>query len=113
MSDRGEPGGEATLGDALRGILDQPRLRPGLALGHLAKTWNAVVGERLAAHTWPVALDGGVLVVAATTPARGAQVRFLAEEIRRAAASAAGDVPVRSVRVTIRPEDPKTAGQRP
>ena len=112
MSDRDDAGRELGLGDTLRGILDQPRLRPGVALGRLAKTWDAIVGDRLAAHTWPVALDDGVLVVAATSPAWAVQARFLAEEIRRAAASAAGRVPVRSVRVTVRPDGLKTPGQR-
>ena len=53
-----------------------------------------------------MSLDQGVLVVAATTGPWGAQVRFLADQIRRRAEDALGAGSVARVHVVIR-EDPR------
>jgi hypothetical protein len=76
-------------------------------VGRLAGAWSEVVGPRLARETRPVALEGGVLVVAATTGPWGAQARFLAGEIRRRADAALGGGAVRDVRIVVRPEGPE------
>jgi hypothetical protein len=91
----------------IKELLGAPRLRHGLALGRLSRAWPDVAGETLAAQTEPVALDGAGLVVGASSPAWGAQVRFLAEDIRRRASEALDGSPVGPVRVVIR-DDPQT-----
>ena len=73
----------------------------------LASDWAAVVGDRLAAESAPVSLDGGVLVVAASDGPWGAQVRFLASEIAKKANAELGSHVVRQVRVVVRPDQPK------
>jgi predicted nucleic acid-binding Zn ribbon protein len=61
------------------------RLATGLLLGRLGKRWQEVVGERLAEESGPAALEGGVLLVKASSSAWAAQIKFLAKEIRESA----------------------------
>ncbi len=99
---------DAGIGAVLRQALAQPRMRRGLTLGKLARSWEDVVGARLARETAPVALDGGALVVAASTAAWGTQVRFLARDVARRANETLGSEEVSSVRVTVSSEARKT-----
>jgi predicted nucleic acid-binding Zn ribbon protein len=100
---RREPAG-APIGAVIREFLAQPRLRRGLALGRLAGSWDQVVGSRLAEETEPVSLEAGRLVVAATTAAWAAQVRFLARDVARRADQVLGSEEVRSVAVVVSSE---------
>ena len=99
-----EPSG---IGSVIKELLGAPRLRHGLSLGRLSRAWADVAGETLAKQTEPVALDAAGLVVGASSPAWGAQVRFLAEDIRRRASEALDGAPVGPIRVVIR-EDTQT-----
>ncbi|MGH2685466.1 MAG: DUF721 domain-containing protein [Actinomycetota bacterium] len=107
MSGLGEDAGRDSIGDVLRGVLSHPKLRQGLALGRLARSWDQVVGSKLAAETWPAALEDAALVVAASSSAWATQARFLAEDIRRRAAELTGSPGIRTVRVVVRPEGAK------
>ena len=89
------------IGGILGDILGERRMRKGVALGRLARAWPQVVGEDLARHTTPRSLEGGGLLVAASSAAWGSQVRFLAREIGRRANLALGSEEVRTVRVTV------------
>ncbi len=95
------------IGEVLDGLLRERAFARGLAIGRLASSWATVVGPRLAAESAPVSLDGGVLVIAASTGPWGAQVRFLAEEIRRKANEALGSDEVAKVQIVVRPEPRK------
>lgn len=90
------------IGSVLRGLLGAPRLRRGMSLGRLSRAWADVVGKQLASETQPLALDEAALVVGASSPAWGAQVRFLAEDIRRRASEVLGGDAVGPVRVVVR-----------
>jgi hypothetical protein len=74
----------------------------GVPIGQLASDWASVVGPRLAAESAPVSLDGGVLVVAASGGPWGAQVRFLAGEIRKKANVVLDSQDVKRVQVVVR-----------
>jgi len=87
----------------MAGLMRDRVLAGGMRVGRLARTWPQVVGERLAAETAPVRLDGGILIVAATDGPWGAQARFLAEEIRRQANEALGGEAVKRVHVVVDP----------
>jgi predicted nucleic acid-binding Zn ribbon protein len=101
-SGRGDrPGDESGIGAVIREFLAQPRMRKGLSLGRLARSWEEVVGSRLAQETAPVSLEGGTLVVSASSAAWGAQVRFLAGDIAGKANETLGAEEVRSVRVRV------------
>ena len=99
---------DTALGTVLDGLLREQAFARGLPIGRLVAVWDDVVGPRIAAETAPVTLEGGVLVVAASSGPWGAQARFLAEEIRRRANAALGDGPVKRVHVVVR-EDPRKA----
>jgi hypothetical protein len=98
-----DPAG-ARIGPVIREALSQPRMRRGMALGRVASSWEDIVGPRLAEETAPVSLEGGRLVVAASTAAWGAQVRFLSRDVARRAGRVAGSGEVRSVAVIVSPE---------
>ena len=95
------------IGDVVDGLLQERTFARGMPIGKLASEWAAVVGPRLAAESAPVSLEGGVLVVAATTGPWGAQVRFLAEQIRERAETALGAGSVAKVQVVVRPDPRK------
>lgn len=109
MSGRDEPdrrersAREERVDSVIRDVLAEPRLRSGVALGRLTRSWEQVVGPALARETAPVGLSEGLLVVAASSPAWAAQARFLVAEIGRAANRELGRDDVRSVRVVVRP----------
>lgn len=96
----GPPAGEG-IGEVIRGLLADPRLERGLSVGRLAASWDRVAGEELARETAPLALEGGALLVAASSPGWAARVRFLTEDIRRRACEVVGPERVRSVKVTV------------
>jgi predicted nucleic acid-binding Zn ribbon protein len=58
------------------------QLASGLLLGRLGRSWEAVVGGRLAEESAPAALDEGFLLIRASSSAWAAQIKFLAKEIR-------------------------------
>lgn len=59
--------------------------------------WREIAGERLAQHTEPLRLHGGVLVVRATSSAWAAQIPFLANEIMTRANAVLGEGHVQRV----------------
>jgi predicted nucleic acid-binding Zn ribbon protein len=100
---------EATaIGEIVEGLMRERAFSWGVPIGTLAADWASVVGPRVAAESAPVSLDNGVLVVATTTGPWGAQVRFLADQIRERANEALGGEGVVTVRVVVREESRKT-----
>jgi hypothetical protein len=99
------------IGPIVRGILGAGRMRRGLALGRLSRSWAEVVGEQLARQTAPRGLDGGALLVAVASTGWGSQVRFLGPQIARRANEVLGWDAVRSVRVTVAADLSKPLGR--
>lgn len=95
-SDHPEP-----LGLVLEGLRSDRTLAAGMSLGELGRRWGEVVGERLALETRPAGVEGGVLLVRASSAAWAAQVRFLAAEVRARANKALGKEAIREVRVVL------------
>jgi predicted nucleic acid-binding Zn ribbon protein len=85
----------------LEGLLGQRPWASGISLGELGRRWGSVVGERLGQETAPVALEGGVLLIRATSTAWAAQVRFLASEVRARANDVLVGGPIRDVKVIV------------
>ena len=98
---------ETPIGDIVDGLMRERAFARGVPIGQLASDWPSVVGERLAAESAPLSLDGGVLVVAASDGPWGAQVRFLAREIAKKANAALGSAVVKRVQVVVRTNPPK------
>jgi predicted nucleic acid-binding Zn ribbon protein len=102
------PGGGSSRSDepqridaVIDGLRTDRAWRSGLALGELGRRWTEVVGERLAVETRPAALEGGHLVVAASSSGWAAQVRFLREQVRERANRVLGSDHVQEVKVTL------------
>jgi predicted nucleic acid-binding Zn ribbon protein len=93
---------ETPIGEVLDGLMRERAFARGAPIGRLASGWGDVVGVRLASESAPVSLDGGVLVVAASDGPWGAQVRFLAAEIRKKANAVLGANEVKRVQVIVR-----------
>lgn len=98
---------ETPIGEIVDGLLRERVFARGAPIGRLAAGWPSVVGDRLAAECAPLSLEGGVLVVAATDGPWGAQVRFMAAQIRENANAALGTSDVKRVQVVVRPASPK------
>jgi predicted nucleic acid-binding Zn ribbon protein len=90
------------LGEVIDNLLSEQVFARGMPVARLAAAWTSVMGERLASETAPATLEGGVLVVTATSGPWGAQARFLHEEIRRRADEALGGDQVLAVRIVVR-----------
>ena len=97
---------ETPIGEVVDGLLKERTFARGMPIGQLASGWADVVGPRLAAESAPLSLERGVLVVSATTGPWGAQVQFLADQIRVRADEALGGGSVAAVRVVVR-SDPR------
>jgi len=98
---------ETSIGDVVEGLMRERVFARGVPIGQLASEWSTVVGTRLAAASAPLSLEAGVLVVAATNGPWGAQVRFLAEQIRKKANATLGNDAVTRVQVVVREEPGK------
>jgi predicted nucleic acid-binding Zn ribbon protein len=91
-----------SLGSVIDGLMAEDVFSRGMPVASLASRWTDIVGSRLADQTEPVALEAGVLTVGAANGAWAAQVRFMAEEVKRQANQALGGDPVRQVTVIVR-----------
>ena len=98
---------ETPIGEIVDGLMRERVFARGVPIGQLASEWSSVVGPRIAAASAPVSLEGGVLVVAASDGPWGAQVRFLAGEIRKKANATLGSQEVKRVQVVVRPAPQK------
>ena len=73
------------------------------SLTTLYTDWDELVGARLAAHTRPVGLRDGVLVVGVEDPAWATEIRFLAPTLVERLRSGLEGAAVTSVEVRVRP----------
>lgn len=84
------------LGDSIHDVVRSLRpqgSRPAAsvnALGGVFGKWEEAVGEAVAAHVQPVALDGSTLVVSVDDPSWATQLRFLEVTLRERLAMVAG-----------------------
>jgi len=95
------------LGAVVAKLLTERPFQVGAQMGRLAGEWDQIVGERLAAESSPKTLEGGTLVIAASSGAWGTQLSFLAAEITRKANERLGAEAVKTVRVTVTGEASK------
>ena len=70
-----------------------------VAQGSVFGRWPAVVGEQIAAHATPTALDDGVLTVSAESTAWATQLRMVQAQLLAKIASAVGDGVVKSLKI--------------
>ena len=68
--------------------------------------WEDIVGPAVAAHSRPVSLVEGTLVVAVDQPGWATQLTYLESDLRRRIGEVSGTDVVRRVRVSVRPGEP-------
>lgn len=95
-------GAMAPVSDALRALAARRGWQSHLVAGDLHRDWESVVGPQLAGHTAPLRLQGGVLVLAASTPLWAAEVRQLGGVITRRVNERLGEGTVRKITVSVR-----------
>jgi predicted nucleic acid-binding Zn ribbon protein len=91
----------------LAGLLEALTARRGwdrrLAGAQVHARWREIAGADLAAHTEPVRLHGGVLVLRVDSPAWATQVRYLTGDLAARANAVLGDGSVTSITLTTGP----------
>lgn len=88
-----------SLGDALSREFRRRGWAQRLEEARVHGVWDEIAGAALAAHTEPVRLHGGVLVVRADSATWATQVRYLSGDLLRRANETLGAGTVRRVTV--------------
>lgn len=88
--------------DRVARALGAPRARP---LAVVFTHWEEVVGPALAAHSRPVSLRRGTLVVAVDHPSWATEIRWLASQLLAKLGQAAGEEVATQVEVRVSRRD--------
>lgn len=88
------------LGKVARDVAKKRGWSPQVAEGTVLGQWPAVVGQQIADHATPTALNDGVLSVAAESTAWATQLRIVQAQLLAKIAAAVGDGVVRSLKIT-------------
>lgn len=91
-----------SVADGVRALAARRGWRSHLVAGDLHGQWPAIVGDKLAEHTSPLRLQGGVLVLTASSPLWASEVRQLGRVITRRINELLGDGTVRTITVSVR-----------
>jgi predicted nucleic acid-binding Zn ribbon protein len=92
------------IADVLDGLGRERGWGERLAFGRLAQRWPEVAGEVIAAHSEPVRLDAGTLVVRAESGPWATELALLAKALTARAQAVLGASAVSAVRVVSDPE---------
>lgn len=95
--DRRDP---QTLGSVARDLSKNRGWSPRVAEGTVFANWAQVVGDQIAEHAQPTALNDGVLNVAAESTAWATQLRMVQTQLLAKIAAAVGDGVVRTLKIT-------------
>ena len=89
------------LGDVLGALAGRRGWRRRLEGARIHDAWTGIAGEQLAAHTEPVRLHGGVLVLRAESSAWATQVRYLVTDLMARANDVLGEGQVTTVQIVV------------
>ena len=98
--DRPDPVPVAAALDRLASRLGAPGAD---ALATVFTRWSDVVGPMVSAHTQPISLRGGVLVVAVDDPTWATQLRYLGASVVERLAALLGEGAITRLEVRVRP----------
>jgi predicted nucleic acid-binding Zn ribbon protein len=87
------------LGSATRDLARARGWSGRVAEGSVFGRWSGVVGEQIAAHASPTALNDGVLTVSAESTAWATQLRMVQAQLLAKIAAAVGDGVVTSLKI--------------
>jgi len=103
------PSDPRPVGELLDGLAERPGWGEHLALGRLRERWAEVAGAVVAAHSEPVRIEDGALVIRAESGAWATELSLLGRVLAARAGTVLGAGSVGSVRVVSDPE-PKRPG---
>ncbi|MDQ6614963.1 MAG: DUF721 domain-containing protein [Actinomycetota bacterium] len=89
------------VADSLPGLARSLGAPSPSVLGALFERWEEIVGPAIAAHAWPIRVQGGVLRIGVEQPAWATQLAFLGPELVRKVASATGDAAVEKIEMKV------------
>ena len=92
------------LADSLPGVTRRIGGPDGAAFVHLASTWADIVGPAVAAHSHPLRLAGGTLVIAVDQAGWVTELTYLEASLRARLDDAVGPGVVKAVKVVVRPK---------
>lgn len=95
--------GPRQWGDALDQVASQLKAPRAQVLKTVFAAWEELVGAVMAAHSSPVRLVDGELVVAVDDPAWATEMKFFSTELIGRINAAAGEDAVDSLKVRVRP----------
>lgn len=98
-----ESSGPKRIGDALDQVASRLKAPRAKVLAAVFDAWEELVGSVLAAHTTPVRLADGELVVAVDDPAWAAEMRFFSAELINRINAHAEEKAVDRLSVRVRP----------
>jgi predicted nucleic acid-binding Zn ribbon protein len=100
----GPPPDPRPLGASLDRISQSLGGPPAAALATIFAQWETIVGDAVAAHSWPLNLARETLTIGVDQPGWATQLTYLEADLVRRIAEATGTDAVRHVRVTVRPK---------
>ncbi|MDQ1402460.1 MAG: hypothetical protein QOG03_776 [Actinomycetota bacterium] len=101
LPSRGDRPDPRRVGESLDAISRRWGAPKAGALAAVFDKWEEIVGERVAAHTHPVRLSNGALVVSVDEPGWATQLRFLEADLLRRCADVAGPGSVTRIEVKV------------
>ncbi len=96
--------GPKRLGEALDQLTSRLKAPRAQVLKMVFEAWEELVGSVMAAHTSPVRLVDGELVVAVDDPAWATEMRFFSPELIARINAAAEEEAVISLNIRVRPQ---------
>lgn len=90
------------VGEAIRGVVHAEGWRDRLALGRLRDGWVSVVGAQIAAHSAPLKIAGGSLLVRADPGAWASELALFAPALATKADNFLGGGLITEVKVVAR-----------
>jgi predicted nucleic acid-binding Zn ribbon protein len=86
--------------DRVLGSLGAPRTR---TVAGLDGRWTEIVGAAMAAHTQPIRVRDGVLLIAVDDPVWATEIRWMGTELAARASTILNDDSITRIEVRVRP----------
>ena len=93
--------GPRRLGDALDHLMGTMKAPSTDVIDTVFGHWSEIVGDDVARHTRPVAIDGAELVVAASDPSWASELRWLEKPLLARVAEVTGTTAIERVKVRV------------
>ena len=88
-----------TLSAALQGAVNTPEMKRRLNAIPIAQEWRAIVGEEVAEHVQPSALDKGILTLEADSSVWRQQINFEKKELLKKIHARIGADIIKEIRI--------------